>query len=595
MPLSGADPETPLAPRRPDAVPQSPLPASTSDSARARVSRISAGAIALLVTAWLLHSYYDRFWYPPDEGNYAHVAQRILQGDILNLDVQDVHPGYVSFVNAAALGIFGPDLISLRYPLVVAGLLQAIVLLFVFRHHDPWRAAVATIALAALGVIQFLNPTAHWYCLALVICLIATLGCSPQTTWRLVIAGFLIGTIVLFRQLTGFLVVVGTLTYLLWEAGDHSTSGREALLGRTVAALMLAVLGLYLLLATDVSGVVLFGLWPILLLVRLLTRPQAPTRAVARIGGLLMTGAALAALPLLAYHVLHGSLGAWAEDVGPAAVALTRLDFFERSNFGALVVHAFRQMSAGANAPTVANGLYWAALPLLAAVNGIALIWLLRRSRREALAPLPILAAFYALVSVHFQIPVYLYYTAGLSLASLLWLAPAISVAAGRLAIAAALALASTAVYFHAGQPSSRGIAGVLQGSRIASAGSSSLPHCSLKVDPDEASRYAALVDLIRQRVPSNESIFAVPSNAELYFLSDRRNPFRFFNTALGVRNDVQLAAVRRTIVERPPKLVTFNPADKYNTRLSLEIMDEVRDRYILVGRVEPFEVYLRP
>jgi hypothetical protein len=47
--------------------------------------------------------------------------------------------------------------------------------------------------------------------------------------------------------------------------------------------------------------------------------------------------------------------------------------------------------------------------------------------------------------------------------------------------------------------------------------------------------------------------------------------------------------------VERPPKLVTFNPADKYNTRLSLEIMDEVRDRYVLVGRVEPFEVYLRP
>ncbi len=557
--------------------------------------RIAASGIALLATAWLLHSYYDRFWYPPDEGNYAHVAQRILEGEVLNLDVQDVHPGYVSFVNAAALGLFGPDLISLRYPLVAAGLLQAIVLLVVFREHDPWHAAVATIAVTAVGVIQFLNPTAHWYCLALVICLIATLGSTPRTTSRLVIAGFLVGTIVLFRQLTGFLVGLGALTFLLWQAAEDDASGRDALLGRIVTALMLAALGVYLLLATDVSGVVLFGLWPLLLLARRLTRPQPRTREVVRIGGLMTTGAALAALPLLAYHVAHGSLRAWAEDVGPAAVALTRLDFFERSNFGALVVHAVRQLSSNANAATVANGLYWIALPLLAAVNGVALIWLLGRSRRDAAAPLPVLAAFYAVVSVHFQIPVYLYYSAGLSLASLLWLAPAISPAAGRVAAVAAIALASTAVYFHAGQPASRGILGVLQGDRIVSAASSSLPHCSLKVDADEASRYAALVDLIMQKVPSNESIFAVPSNAELYFLSGRRNPFRFFNTALGVRDDVELAAVRQTIVERPPRLVTFNPGDKYNTPRSLKIMDAVRNSYVLVGRFEPFEVYLRP
>jgi hypothetical protein len=31
--------------------------------------RIAASGVALLATAWLLHSYYDRVWYPPDEGN----------------------------------------------------------------------------------------------------------------------------------------------------------------------------------------------------------------------------------------------------------------------------------------------------------------------------------------------------------------------------------------------------------------------------------------------------------------------------------------------------------------------------------------------
>ena len=76
--------------------------------------RAPAAAVAMLATVFLLGTYYDRFWYPPDEGNYAHVAQRVLAGETLNLQVQDVHPGYINFVNAAALGVFGIDLVSLR-------------------------------------------------------------------------------------------------------------------------------------------------------------------------------------------------------------------------------------------------------------------------------------------------------------------------------------------------------------------------------------------------------------------------------------------------------------------------------------------------
>ena len=35
----------------------------------------------------------------------------------------------------------------------------------------------------------------------------------------------------------------------------------------------------------------------------------------------------------------------------------------------------------------------------------------------------------------------------------------------------------------------------------------SALPHCSLKVDPAESGRYAAVVDLIQQRVPEHDAI----------------------------------------------------------------------------------------
>jgi hypothetical protein len=557
--------------------------------------RALAGVVAMLATAWLLFSFYDSFWYPPDEGNYAHVAQRILDGETLNLQVQDVHPGYITFVNAAALGLFGPDLVSLRYPLVLMGLLQAAVLFLVFPRHDPWRAAVAAIALTSLGAIQFLNPTAHWHCLALVILLVAALGPVPHTGRQLVAIGILIGTIALFRQLTGLLAGIGAFAFLLWQAGERGTRGHDALAGRAIATAMAATLVLYLVFATDISGIVLFGFWPLALLALLAVRPHAPNREVVRIAGTVGAGIGLAALPLVAYHVWHGSLQAWARDVGPAAVALTRLEFFDRSNFGALVFHALRQAATGGTAAPLLNGLYWATLPLVAAINGFILLRLIRRDQAEAVAPLPIIAVFYAVVSVHFQIPVYLYYTAGLSIASLLWLAPRLSPVAARATIVIALTLAATGVYFHAGQPASRDIAAVLRGERVPSARATALDHSSLRVDLEEGRRYSALVDIIRREVPEDGAIFALPSNAELYFLSQRRNAFRFYNTALGVRTDAELATVEQTLRNHPPRLVAFNRNDKYNTPRSWQIFEAVRHRYVLLGRFEPFEVYVLP
>ena len=176
------------------------------DSAPTRteaVRHLLASAIAMLMTAFLVYVYYDKTWYPPDEGNYATVAERVLNGEVLNRQVQDIHPGYVTFVNAAALRIFGLDLLSLRYPLVLASLVQAAAILLVFPPEARWRAAVAAVDATALGAIQFLNPTAHWPCLALTMVLVALLGRTRRSVGQLVAAGLLIGTIALFRQLTG--------------------------------------------------------------------------------------------------------------------------------------------------------------------------------------------------------------------------------------------------------------------------------------------------------------------------------------------------------------------------------------------------------
>ena len=61
------------------------------------------------------------------------------------------------------------------------------------------------------------------------------------------------------------------------------------------------------------------------------------------------------------------------------------------------------------------------------------------------------------------------------------------------------------------------------------------------------------------------------------------------------MRTDADLEQVRQALRDRPPRVVTFNPRDKYNTPRSREILEEVRAHYVLVRRVDPFEVYVLP
>ena len=52
---------------------------------------------------------------------------------------------------------------------------------------------------------------------------------------------------------------------------------------------------------------------------------------------------------------------------------------------------------------------------------------------------------------------------------------------------------------------------------------------------------------------------------------------------------------MRDLLREHPPRLVTFNPSDKYNTARSLQIMEDVRSHYVLLDRIDPFEIYVLP
>src|SRR5204862_5854646 len=109
----------------------------------------------LLINGTLLWHFHDRYWYPTDDGLYAHLAERLLHGEVLNVDIQDIHPGYIHFVHAAAFRIFGVDMLSLRYPLMFAAFVQGCFAFALLHRRNRWLAALGSVAITVLSVLQF--------------------------------------------------------------------------------------------------------------------------------------------------------------------------------------------------------------------------------------------------------------------------------------------------------------------------------------------------------------------------------------------------------------------------------------------------------
>ena len=120
------------------------------------------------------------------------------------------------------------------------------------------------------------------------------------------------------------------------------------------------------------------------------------------------------------------------------------------------------------------------------------------------------------------------------------------------------------------------------------------LPRCSLKISAADAAVYQGFTDLILKETAAGDSILAIPNDAELYFLSGRRNPTRFYNASQGTTTPELQREVFRVLQDTPPRLVIFRPGDKYNTRATAELMTEVRSRYEFLGNASGTEIYRR-
>jgi hypothetical protein len=555
---------------------------------RAEIAGLVANIALACAIVWTFHA---SFWWPPDDGAYAYIADRLRNGDVLNRDLHDVHAGYVHFLHALAFDLFGRDLLSLRYPLALLTVAQSAIVFLLLRPLIGPFAICGGLAMSALTLVQFLNPTANWYALFLTVIVIALLAArAERTTFGLIAIGFVLAALFLFRQLTGVFVGMGAVAYLLLpEPGAAARSRGRPVLAWFIAGSMAMVLAAYLWLKTDATAFALYGIWPLAMLLVIATRTRLDDGAALQLIAAPLAGAALAAVPLLLYHSTHGSLGPWWEDTFASAVALTDLEFFRQASYATLLSLAVKGLASTSDPVAAINGVFWILTTGASAALGIAVLRALLQD--EKIHPLPLIALFHALVSAHYAIPIYALFSIGLTLAG--WLALARQPLSRVAAIAATLFAVSVGLAFQAAQPLSRGLNGIIRGERVA-LGAAGLPGATLRIEREDRARYARLLSFIEEHADPRQPILGLPMTPELYFLSNRKPPVRFAIAPLGLRSDRELQQTWSELEAGMPAVVVFKPDDKYTTPRVRELMRRLQSHYRLCRTIGGFELYAR-
>lgn len=542
----------------------------------------------LLLNAFLLMTFYNRSWAPHDDGYWAHVAERVLRGSILNQEIQSRHTGFLHFLNAEIFTLFGVHLKSLRLPLLFLSLLQSL-LVFRFFPKEKWlEAFLAGVAITALGYIQSPTPASHWYCLFLTLLLASWIhGVPISQRGRILAAGFLCGMIFLFRQLSGIFVGIGLLAYLALESNNSNKS--PAFFAKALIGLSILWLTHYLIQAGSLLSFALLGFWPLYFLFLCLIRTRQNSFETLRVLASLGIGFFLAVLPLLIYLCQHGAFRIWWRDIYvQASQMIESMPYKNWSDYALYIVGGLAQFTQGPSLALRANGLYWFFLPLMAFLNGFILMILFRKKVPIRELGLSFFSIFFALTSHTLAIPIYLYYSVGFSLVSLLFLSHlfplrGLSLLSGFLIL--------VGIYFHAGQPAQRGSESILRGERE-SLVQSQINKINLFIQPKDEALYRDILQTIDDLSLPEETIWVFPNNPEIYFLADRQNASRINFLPMALKSSEDVEEFSQKLFSESPALILFNSRDKYNTEASRRLIEKIRARFDQVKEIGDFEIY---
>jgi len=401
-------------------------------------------------------------------------------------------------------------------------------------------------------------------------------------------------TLFMYRQLSGVFAGIGAISYLIYEAGQLTNINNHPhrSLARIILGIFFMLLVVYLFEKTNLYGALVFGLWPILVLVIQIKDCCTSNVATLKLLYRLSIGSVAGILPLIAYHINHDSLRMWFDDTVLIAFKLTSLEFFNNFSYEYMLFYSFKSLVTVENIANLPSALFWITILLAPLFYGALLIRRLTVNQK-AIEPVGYIPVFFMLVSVHYQIPIYLFYSVALTLVAILWLLQDFKTRINVTANIVFLVICGLGLFLHAGQPLARGLIGTLNGERYMERESCGMNHCSVKADPEIVRKYQRLVTLVLDHTKAEDMILTIPFNPEINYLTKRASPFRFFNTALGIYSTEELNKAIAILGQNNTKLVFYNVNDKYNTSLVDELMNYIKEHYQFLGNKDGMEVYL--
>lgn len=542
--------------------------------------------LACGITSFVILFYsYDTYWYPPDEGVFAHLADRLNNGEVYGVDFYDLHPGYHTFWNAFLFKVFGRDLLVLRYPLLILGVIQSMMASYMLRRQGFLISFLGGLAMVVLGFIKFKNPTPNWYCLFFAILSIFLLSEGGRKPWVLFATGFTVGLCVMFRHPSGILLGCGVLAYLLQQevldTPDKKIKSNAHLMRLTLILILFTLLA-YNFFVWEIGGFLMLGVWPAMITAFLLTQRQAPDRQLWPILLQLGAGFCAAIAPMIIYQLTKGDITLWFPSLFSSR-HIVSLDFFSAWTYWKTLlytgVHFFQQPNISNLTSFLFVGLL-CSIPFIVGLEGVLAVLTIHINRK--IHPAIIIAPFYVCVAYYFQSLIYLFFA--LSLSILAWLC---SAGGNKIFRAVVLIfLMNVASYVNAFLPS--------EGAYSVKA---ELPGVTLKIAQESKQHFTKVLALINHYAQPQDFIFAFPSDSELYFMSGRRNPMLHCCTTLDIVDEKSYQNALDKLQKARPAVVIYTPHDKYTGPYERQLVEWFtrHEKYRKITTVGDFEIFIPP
>ena len=232
---------------------------------RGRRLEFFSTAIVVAAAAWFWLRYFNRSTNLLDEGSTASQALRILNGDLIYRDFFTVVTPGSYYTVAWLFGLFGADLMVLRWTVLVTGLAVLLIALTVARRVMAWPFAAAAGLLTTVWGWFLVTP--NFYSLEAALTSLVALACyvygAPSWRW-MIAAGVATGMTAMVKQNVGAYTAAGLLI-TIWasRAFDDRADwrGRARMSAQFIAGVAVVVGPTVLWLIASGAGSYLYESW----------------------------------------------------------------------------------------------------------------------------------------------------------------------------------------------------------------------------------------------------------------------------------------------------------------------------------------------